>query len=349
MAKLTEQELKASIKTEKFNNLYLLYGEEKMLISTYSKKLQEKIMGKNPSDFNFHIFNEDSTIQEILPTLEIIPFTDPYNYVLINDFPVEKLTESDLKVIYNAFSDLPESTIVVIAMNTLSPSGKKPSSWKKLIDIADKNGVAVEFTKKTISDLRKQLIKWATKRNIILSPNNANKIVEYAGTDLNTLKNELDKVCAYVGDSAEITEKEIEILVTKNLSARVFDMTDAVTTGNWELAFKRLDLLFYQREEPIMILAELSNTYTDMYRVRIAIESGLRAEDVAKNFDYKRKEFRLKKAERASQKLTTENITSCLEYLAQANTAMNSSSSNKRLLLEQLVAKLLMVGGKGVV
>ena len=93
-----------------------------------------------------------------------------------------------------------------------------------------------------------------------------------------------------------------------------------------------------------MILAELSNTYTDMYRVRTAVESGMRAEDVAKDFDYKRKEFRLKKAERASARLTTDEICKCLEYLAETNTSINSSSSNKRLLLEQLIAKLIMTG-----
>ena len=70
----------------------------------------------------------------------------------------------------------------------------------------------------------------------------------------------------------------------------------------------------------------------------------MRAEDVAKDFDYKRREFRLKKAERASARLTTEDICSCLECLAEVNTEMNSGSSNKRLLLEQLIAKLMMTG-----
>lgn len=345
MAKLTEQELKGRLKKGEYSRIYLLYGEEKMLVSSYNKKLQEKIMGKNPPEFNFHIFNEESTVEEIIQALEIIPFTTPFNYVVINDFPVEKISESDLKILYSNFSDLPETTIVVISMNTLLPTGKKPNVWKKLVDIVDKNGVVIDFAKKTSADLRKQLISWASKRGVLLSPNNAYKIIEYAGTDLNTLKNELDKVCAYVDDGGEITENDIEFLVTKNLATRVFDMTDAVTAGNWEQAFQKLDLLFYQREEPIMILAELSNTYTDMYRVRIAIESGLRGEDVAQSFDYKRKEFRLKKAERASKRLTTEDITTCLNYLAEANTAMNSSSGNKRLLLEQLVAKLIMTGG----
>ena len=346
MAKLNEIELKREIKNGDYKSLYLLYGEEKMLVSAYSSKLSEKMMGKAPSDFNYHKFNENSTVQQIIPTMNIIPFNAPYNYVCIEDFAVEKIVDSDLKLFYKALSDIPDGTVVIIAMKTLLPSGKKQSCWKKLIDIADKYGVVVEFSKKSVSDLRKQLISWANKRGLDLSPDNAIKIIEYSGTDLNILKNEMDKLCAYV-NQGEITTNHIDRLITKNLATRVYDMTDAVTSGNWEMAFERLDLLFYQREEPVMILAELSNTYTDMYRVRMAVESGMRAEDVAKDFDYKRKEFRLKKAERTSSNLTTEQICSCLEHLAKTNIAMNSTGTNKRLLLEQLIAKLIMTGKRG--
>lgn len=343
MAKLNETDLKRQIKNMDLKNLYLLYGEEKMLVSLYSKKLQEKAIGKTPSDFYFHSYNEDNTVEDIVKTVEIIPFGCPYNYVLIENLPVEKINEKDFKLLLEVLSDLPPSTIVVIAMTTLLPSGKKPSVWKKLIDTADKYGVAVDFAKKTVADLRKQLISWASKRELVLSPDNADKIIEYSGTDLNTLKNEMDKLCSYV-NQGEITLDAINMIVTKNLATRVFDMTKAVIAGEWDNAFERLDLLFYQREEPVMILAELSNTYTDIYRVRLAVESGMRAEDVAKDFDYKRKEFRLKKAERASLGLTTEDICKCLEYLADTNTAMNSSSANKRLMLEQLIAKLIITG-----
>ena len=343
MAKLTEQDLKRNIKEQSYKNVYLLYGDEKMLVSMYAKKLQEKIAGKSPSDFSFHRFNEDSTIEQIVSAIDIIPFADPYNYMAVTDLSVDKLSEGDLKIFYKALEDLPPTTVIVIAMTTYIPDKKKMNAFKKLIDAVDKNGIVVEFSKKSQADLKKLLMGWAAKRGLTLKPENAAKITEYAGTDLNVLKNEMDKLCAYVGEG-EITADAVEMLVTKNLATRVFDMTDAVTSGNWDKAYKCLDLLFYQREEPVMILSELSNTYTDMYRVRSAVESGMRAEDVAKDFDYKRREFRLKKAERASARLTTEDICSCLECLAEVNTEMNSGSSNKRLLLEQLIAKLMMTG-----
>ena len=324
MAKLSEADLKREIKNSSFRKFYFLYGEEKMLVSSYTRKLIEKICGKNPSDFNFHKFTENSPIDKIIPALDIIPFSSEYNCVYVEDFGLEKLSDSDMK--------------------TLSPSGKKPAVWKKLIEKADKCGVCVEFGLKTVPELRKILISRAEKNGFTLSPENAARITEYAGTDLNTLKNELDKLCAFAG-SGTITAEQIEMTITKNLSARVFDLTDAITSGDINAAFNRLGLLFYQREEPVIILAEIANTYVDMYRVRMAVESGMRAEEVAKNFDYKRKEFRLKKAERSSSRLTTDTISRCLEYIAQTNSIMNSSGVNKRSLLEQLVMKLITAGG----
>ena len=344
MAKLSEADLKREIKNSSFRKFYFLYGEEKMLVSSYTRKLIEKICGKNPSDFNFHKFTENSPIDKIIPALDIIPFSSEYNCVYVEDFGLEKLSDSDMKTFLKAVDGIPDGTILIISMKTLSPSGKKPAVWKKLIEKADKCGVCVEFGLKTVPELRKILISRAEKNGFTLSPENAARITEYAGTDLNTLKNELDKLCAFAG-SGTITTEQIEMTVTKNLSARVFDLTDAITSGDVNASFHRLGLLFYQREEPVIILAEIANTYVDMYRVRMAVESGMRAEEVAKNFDYKRKEFRLKKAERSSSRLTTDTISRCLEYIAQTNSIMNSSGVNKRSLLEQLVMKLITAGG----
>ena len=66
MAKLNEADLKREIKNFSFRKFYFLYGEEKMQVSSYTKKLIGKICGKNPSDFNFHKFTENSPIDKII-------------------------------------------------------------------------------------------------------------------------------------------------------------------------------------------------------------------------------------------------------------------------------------------
>ena len=344
MAKMNESELRQDMKDSFVRKIYYLHGEEKMLVSLYAKKIKDKLMGKNPSEFNCHIFNENSNMEEIIQSLEIIPFCANYNYVGIDDFNVEKVAENDFKIFLKALADIPDGTVLLIALKTVSPTGKKAASWKKLNDCCEKYGVSVEFPRKTMNDLRRQVVHWAAKRDILLSYDNAQTVIEYTGMDLNNLKNETDKLCAYVG-KGEIRKQDIEAVITKNLSARVFDMTDAVVTKNAEKAFARLDLLFFQREEPLSVLAEIAATYADMYRVRLAIESGMRSGDVAKDFDYKRREFRLKKAERVSSKLSTETIAKSLEYIAAVNQKMNSSSVDKKILLEKLITRLITLVG----
>lgn len=342
MARITESELKRSIKENNFSKLYFLYGEEKMLVGTYAKRLKEKIIGKAPSDFNYHEFNDDSSIEDIANAVNILPFAEPCNFVSITDLNIEKMPEDDLKAYYEIISNIPETTTVVISMLTLMPAGAKASRWKKLSDIADKNGIAVDFAKRSVSDLRKLLISWANKRGLELLPKNAQLIIEYSGTNLNTLQNEMEKLCSYKKEG-DITPDIINKLVTKNLEARVFDMADAVVRGQWDEAFEKFDLLMYQHEEPNAILAVLSTNYVDMYRVRTALSSGERSAKLSEDFDYKRKEFKIKKAENAVRRLSDEALDKSLELLAQANIVINGNAIDKRLVLEELICKLIMV------
>ena len=79
-------------------------------------------------------------------------------------------------------------------------------------------------------------------------------------------------------------------------------MANAIVAGNYSKAYELLDILFYQNEEPIAILAVLATSYVDMYRVRACIQSGQAVSTLSQYFDYKGKEFKLKNAERDSAK-----------------------------------------------
>ncbi len=66
----------------------------------------------------------------------------------------------------------------------------------------------------------------------------------------------------------------VEELVPKSTETTVFLLAGALVAGDYEKAYTLLDVLFYQREEPIAILGALATSYVDMYRVRAALESG---------------------------------------------------------------------------
>lgn len=343
MSAMTESEFKKHMKSGDFSKLYVIWGGEKKYVKTYTAQLVEKLMGKNPSEFNYHEFKEDFNINEISLCMLTVPFMNDYNLVKISDMDLNELLKEDREKLLSALKNIPEGTVVLFTMPTLEQDSKKPGEFKKLLSLAEKNGVSVEFKKMGDMALEKHLSTLASRRNVALSRVNADKIINMCGNDLTTLMNELDKLCAYVGENNEITEKDIDLLVVKNLEARVFSLADAVTKGKSDEALKILDTLFYQREDPIAILTVLSNAYIDFYRGRVADECGVQTKVIAEEFNYKNRAFVLSK----KTVLSTQGLRDSLDLLIEADSKMKSSSINQRITLEKLVSKLLMIAKKG--
>lgn len=344
MASLTEAELKKAIKEDAPGQLYYLYGNEKFLIKLYYDKLVEKIAGKHPSDFSFHTFRTLDNIDQIAVATGAVPFMGGRNFVGIADADASKLSDGEFSKLMELLENIPQGTAVVVAQLTANPDMGKAKN-KKLLAALTKLGNAVQLNKMGEIALQKQLVTWALKRGAALNQADAGRIVSYCGTDLQNLRNELDKLCAFT-DNGEITREAIEQVVVKNFEARVFDLSKYVVTGDCDNAYRQLDQLFYQREEPISILAVLSSTYVDMYRVRAVIESGGKAQDAAGIYDYKRKEFRLNQAERYAKKLPTQALRDSLSVLAETDELMKSTPRDNALLLQELIAKLLMISKK---
>ncbi|MDP4120770.1 MAG: DNA polymerase III subunit delta, partial [Bacillota bacterium] len=199
-----------------------------------------------------------------------------------------------------------------------------------------------ELSRKTPKELAKLIISKASKENCILSEANAMKIVTYNGNDLQSLQNEVEKLCAFTVEG-EITQETIDMLVTKNLEAKVFALSDAVVTGDITKAMAQLDVLMFSREEPIAVLAVLSNAYVDMYRVKATQESGESTSALAEKFPYKGKEFVISKAERNARKLTLNALRRCLDELVEADLRLKSTRADGRIVLEELISKLFLI------
>lgn len=345
MAEITENEFKKSLTGREFDNMYYICGTEKLLITHYTSKLVEKTAGKNPSDFNFHTFTDDFRVDDFAAALQVVPFVSEYNVVLVKDLDFADFSSADGDRIIELLSSAVGDSIVILSFPTKNDA-KLTAKDKKVRDLFKKRGSYLEVNKLTRTALQKKLVSRAGKCDVTLSPQLALLIIEYCGTDLNMLKNELSKLCSYVGEGGEVTKEHIDMLTTRNLESSIFDLSKAVIAHDSSSAFKILDNLFYQREEPISILAVLSSAYVDMYRVRIAIKCGSNSSDVAKWFNYKSSPFRLKYAERDSKQTSTAVLRKSIDAIAATDISMKSTRTDSRVQLEFLIVKLLMIANE---
>ena len=345
MPRITESDLKKQIKSKSFSPIYLIYGSEQMFVKSYTQKLCEAVAGKNPSDFNYHTFSGDINFQEFAAALQIMPFMAERNCVVVSDIYFDNMDKNQLDLFKELTNRVWDDTVLIISMPTYVPS-KNKTSFTALVKRVEKLGSAVSFDKINAQIVEKYVAKWANENGKLISHLNASKIIQNVGDDLNLLKNEVNKICAY-SKGEEITADDIELLSTVNLETRTYDMADDVIGGRGDRAFQKLDILFYQREDPINILYALSSAYVDAYRMRVADECGVSKESVAKDFAYKNRAFVLTKARSSVSRISTEAIRKSLDVIVETDEKLKSVSVNQRFLIEQLISRLLLIAQEG--
>lgn len=341
MPALNEAALKEKLRNDPVG-VYLIHGEEKYLIKAYTDKIVKQTVDDSFADFNFHVFDgKETSLSEVFESAEAVPVMAESKCVLVKDFPLDALDDGGFEQLETVLKDTPDDCALVFSMLTYEPKGAK---WNKAVKLFEKFAYSVKFEKKTALDLAKTVENGAKKRGKAFEKGVSSYFVASVGNDLNTLLNELEKVCAF--SDFEITKADVDSVCIKSLDAKVFDMIRDLTAKRFDSAFRKLEILFEQREDEFQIMGALVASYSDIYRAKAAVKSGDRAESVAKYYNYAGKEFRLTNAARNSSSMTFEDIGECIEILVQADSAMKSSSLDKRLILEQTIVKLARAGGR---
>lgn len=347
MPELSRKDFKQKINKKEYSSLNLIYGDEKMYVKLDTEFLITKLMVKEPSAFNFHSFSYPCSIDDIAVAVQVVPFTSEFNCVKVADFDFNALKKDELDQFMAVLGNVPDTTVLILTMPTLEQDMKKQGAgFTKVKNYVKKNGVVCFDGRETDISLARQIVRWADKRDIKIEQADAYKLQEYVGDDLNTIKNELDKLCNYVGDGGLITGKEIELLVSKRLEANIFYLADEIIAEHSDRAYTMLDALFYQKAEPESILSVLSKAYIDYYRARVGLESGASMKEIAADFNYGRREFVLKKALSKISRIPTSALRESLDVITQTVADFHSLTFNKRLALDNLVAKLLLLAGE---
>ncbi len=343
MSIMKEREFKKHIGEGSFKSLYLIYGDEKYLVRLYTSMLTEKLMGKNPPEFNYHVFNfMNLDLPRLQASILIAPFMSRYNCVKLEDINSDELNAADWNDLFTLLENIPDTTVVIFTLPSSEQEVSKSARFKKLISLAEKSGICACLDKRSDISLEKDLVKLADRLGSKLSSANAGKIIEYSSNNIQTLQNEIQKLASYA-DGGEITLEMIERMVPKNLQAKVFALADSVIDGKADRAYNQLEILFYQKEKPTAVLSVIGGVYIDAYRAKAAMESGVSLDRLAADFEYKNRAFVLKKAASRASKISVEALRDSIGAVADADLKLKSSSSDKNTALEKLVARLLMI------
>lgn len=348
MAKLSEQELRKEISSGNLKTLYVIYGDEKYLVKKYTQAVIRKAVGKEPSGFDYFQLSSETPLEEIFDASQQIAVFSERKCVNVTDYDINSLSESDMKELEKFLPEISPTTVLIFSMPTLDTSSRKKKDTKgktkftKFLAAAEKYGSVIQLDKIGDIALEAQLIKWAEKNGAKLGKINASKIIALIGTDMNSLKNEVDKLSAYVKDG-EITAETIELLCVKNSETKAYNLSKYITKNDYNSTYKELDILFGQNERPEIILGGISSAFVDIYRAKAAMESGKSIPAAAKELKYGSREFVLKNASYTAAKYSSETLKAILDAILEADIKMKSTRSDARILIETLVARILLI------
>lgn len=356
MAYSDEKSLKGHIASKKYNNIYILFGNEKYLVKHYTNVLIKKVAGETPDEFAFHEFAKEVDLQKLSVSIGAVPFTAPCNCVVVYDYDINKLDKTDFKALQSIAFNVPDTTVLIFSYPTFDTSvkpvpkedgkdkEKDRDKWKPFCDGAVKAGGEVfELSERDAVALEHQLAKWADKQGKKLSLPVASKIIYYCGNNLQTLKNELDKLIAFTGDREEIEINDVENIVVKKLEAKIFDLLDLIILGNLDKAYSLLRKLFELNEDPRSIIRLIGMTYVDVYRARVTTESGGNMKDTAEFFKYKQRSWVLGKYKTKAERLSTNAIRRSMGEILRLSARLNTVMLNEEAEVEKLVAKLILI------
>ncbi len=121
------------------------------------------------------------------------------------------------------------------------------------------------------------LIDWIGRRFRALDKEIDSRDAEYlmflCGDLMNGLISEIGKIGAYARGK-RVTRQDIDAVAVPQLDAVVFQMTNALSRGDFDKAAGVLGELLHMQESPIMLLSVVGRHFRQLYSARLAHEAG---------------------------------------------------------------------------
>lgn len=343
---ISEDQLKRQIKSGSFAPAYLIFGDDAYLKKNYVNKICSAV-SEEDDVFNLQRYFGDCNLQDVYDAVSQFPMMADKKCVTLCDYDFERADKSDFEKLYELLSNTSDTCVLVVWFDSVEFDSKKSAKAKKLLSALQKGGGhAVCLNHKGTADLVKMLIGGAQKRGCSIDAGAARLLIETAGNDINTLNNELNKLCSFVG-KGNIDKNTVEKVVVKTVEASVYNLNKAIFNCNVDGALKMLDELFFMRIEAMIILHTVSSAYIDIYRVAAAKKAGQPVSAVAEVFGYKGREFVLERAAENLKKLDSKRLFLSFGALLEADRSLKSFGWDERIILEQLVVRLIYIIVKG--
>lgn len=241
-----------------FKPVYLLMGDEPYYVDMVCDAVMEHCLDESERDFNQTVcYGADVDADAVITAARRYPMFAERQLVVVKEAQMMKKLE-ELAV----YCQKPlESTVLVIAMH-----GASADKRKSLYKTVSKMGVVVDSMALKDYEMPKCISMFYQNKGMRIAPDAAALLAEHAGTDLNKIAIETEKMLKNLPEgTVEVGVKDIERNVGISRQFSVFELTKELSMKN---AAKALRIAAYIGSSAKFAMPmAVSALYTHFYRI----------------------------------------------------------------------------------
>ncbi len=252
------------------------------------------------------------------------------------DGPSPEVMKGQAKAFLAYFDQVPDFTLLVLIEEDVAAG----QAFRKLQELSrDGRAKIITCEKLRRNDLPTWIRTRAQMRKVSLDGAAVMDLAEFVGDELRQLDQELIKL----GDFAHgrtVTREDIRRLVPATRVASVFDLVDALGSGNAALAGKLMThALDVDGEPPLRLLAMIARHYRALLQLKAMQAQGVKQPEIARNLGI----FEWKMAGMINQanRHSFARLEGALEKMLQADESIKTGKLTDREAMDVLLAELL--------
>ena len=245
--------------------------------------------------------------------------------IVVNDANCFKDKVDNIEVLEEYFDKYNHDNYLIFALNG------KPDTRKKVYKLIDKMG-SVIAVKNDRDYLYNYVNKYIIDNNYQMSSNNIIYFLSKVGSDINNIKNELDKLMIYKDNDHNILKEDIDEMVIVNIDDEIFALTDAVINGDISNSMRLYNFFINHNYEQVQIIALLGSQFHFLFQVKRLYNQGKYKDDIAKILEVH--PYRVKLALGKIYSYSEELLLSYISKLADMDKNIKLGKIDKGLALE---------------
>ncbi len=219
------KQLVTDIKNGNIKPIYFLMGEEAYYIDKISDYIEANVLAEDEKSFNqMVLYGRDVSIDDIVSNAKRYPMMAERQVVIVKEAQDLSRTIENLA----SYVDNPQPTTVLV----LNYKYKKIDKRKTLYKTLKKIGVVYESKKLYENQVADWIRRVLSPKGYTITPKAAQMLVEFLGTDLSKINNELEKLQIILPKDSQITPDHIEENIGISKDFNNFELRKAIGEKN---------------------------------------------------------------------------------------------------------------------